>query len=126
MEVALQYAPQVRSGDESPPPPAHYSVRRVLPVAPPSQLNWAGAAEHWTHSLGNVQRTTALLQTKCAVELQREEQQRTAAAASGGCVDPLSDTIAARQAVNESLATQLEFFTACMQAWAGPPRTSLA
>lgn len=125
VEVALKYAPAVRRGDVPPPPPVTYTVRRVLPVAPAAQLNWHGAAEQWHQILTNVQRTTAQLQYKCAAELQRQGQCMPPLT-SGSCSEvPLCDTLAARRAVNASLATQMEFFTACMQAWAGAPATPL-
>lgn len=125
VEVALKYAPEVRRGDEPPPAATTCTVCRVLPVAPAAHLNWHGAAEQWHQSLTNVQRTTAQLQDKCAAELQRQGQCMPPLT-RGSCSEvPLCDTLAARRAVNASLATQMEFFMACMQAWAGAPATPL-
>ncbi len=125
MEVALQYAPEVRRGDVPPPTPASYTVHRVRPVAPAAHPNWHGAAEHWQQSLSNVQHKAALLQHKCQAELQRQPQCASLLPASG-YEDPLCDTLAARRAVNASLATQMEFFTACMQAWACAPSAQMS
>jgi hypothetical protein len=125
VEVALKFAPDERRGDAPPPPPACYTVRRVLPVTPAAHHNWHGAAEHWQESLANVQRTAALLQGKCAAELQRQAECAPLLAAGGGGEDPFSNTLAARRAVNASLATQMEFFTACKQAWTGAPTAPL-
>lgn len=122
----MKYAPHERRGDASSPLPPRYTVRRVLPVTPAAQPNWHGATEHWQHSLDNVQRTTTLLQGKCAAELQRQALHAPLAGSGGSSGDPLCDTLAARRAVNASLAAQMEFFTACMQAWAGTPTVQLA
>ena len=121
----MKYAPYERRGDVTPPLPPCYTVRRVLPVTPAAQPNWHGAAEHWQQSLDNVKRTTTLLQGKCAAELQRQALHAPLAGSGGSSSDPLCDTLAARHAVNASLVAQMEFFTACMQAWAGTPMAQL-
>lgn len=126
------YAPESRRGDVPPAPPAEtYTVRRVRPVAPPAQANWEGAAAHWQHSLEHARRMTELLRDKSQLELQAaegERRQRTAQHLESGLAsgDLLAETVAARRAVNASLDSQVQFFNACVQAWAGPPCYHLA
>lgn len=129
----------LRRGEQAPPPPPPaYRVRRCRPESPAAQANWAGAAEHWTASLAHAQRTTQLVHAKCEAELAAAAAPATPPSAAhhhpAGAGSPtlaaaaalldVPDTLALRRAVNASLATQLEFFTACTQAWAGQPRYS--
>lgn len=121
----------LRRGDQAPPRPPVYRVRRCRPETPAPQANWTGAAEHWTASLLLARHTTELVHAKCMAGL--------AAAAAGAPGSPgtpppaaathpatthpdVPDTLALRRAVNASLATQLQFFTECTKAWAGAPR----
>lgn len=77
--------------------------------------------------LQGMQRTAQLLHAKCDAEL---AALRPTTGAGGAAADAssqlegLEDTVALRRAVNASLANQMAFFTACVQAWAGPPHAA--
>lgn len=145
VERALKMPPHLRRGDEAPPPPPVYRVRRCRPESPAPQTNWAGASEHWAASLAQAQRTTELVHAKCLAELAgtaaaapssppTQSPAAHLAARNGMSSSPppaaaealldVPDTLALRRAIDSSLATQLELFNACSQAWAqaGAPR----
>lgn len=130
IERRQQYPPATRRGDvpPSPPPPA-YRVRRVRPETPAAEQGIVGAADHWQNSLDGMQRTAELVHAKCTAELAAAQARAVPLVArtpQKWISDPaaVQDTLALRHAVNASFVSQMEFFTACVQAWAGPPRYS--